>query len=81
LANRGQDALATGGAGNRLADARIAARNAENPVAGGLQGALKGALGSVGGAAIVEAFDAALNNQTETLVRETARPAVVPGTN
>jgi hypothetical protein len=78
LKQRTESALASqGGDGNRLAAARIAARNAENPGVGVLQGVLKTGTSLVGGDAIVDAFDTALNNQTDDLLRETARPAVI----
>ncbi len=74
-----QDAQARRGTGNRLAEARIEARDAANPVAAGLKGAVKSATGLVGGDAFIDAFDTALNRQTSDLVRLQRTPTLAPG--
>jgi hypothetical protein len=68
LAARKEDALDANGMGNRLAEARIAARNAEHPIAGGIQGAVSNGLGSLpiigpGIGAGINAADTSANNQ------------------
>jgi len=82
LRAREQDALSANGLGNRLAEQRIATRNAENPGAAGFQGAVTDTLGALpivgrGVQAVVRTVDTAINNQTEELKRDSYRPAAV----